>query len=143
MAPKLLVASFHAEEKPYVDNALVDGIDIRILDCFEETHKIIHSWYPGRIIHAPAHRIPVKRAVEEESFDVAIVHESKDDFVRTALLAQTLRDARVRHVLVVTSDVARTPIYRRCGAHQVVVSSDLEEVWKQVHTHLLVQVSAS
>lgn len=142
MAPKLLVAAFAAEDRSHVDNAIRNGVDVRILDCFEDTHAQVQSWYKHRCIHVPAHRLSVKGAVQQERFDMAVIREGNHDFVRTALLAQTLRDAKVEEVVVLSGDHSKIPIYRRCGAHQVIVSENPLDFWAQFDLVSMSHVSA-
>lgn len=143
MVPKLLIAAGSSLDQVCIDKAIERGVDVRLLDCFEDTHSTIQKLYPNRSIHVPAHRISVKEAVQSEAFDVAVIREEAADFVKFALLTQTLRDAHVRHVVVVCSDAARIPIYRRCGAHQVFVSDDATDVWQMLEPYLPMEVSAS
>ncbi|GEO26146.1 hypothetical protein AAC03nite_19310 [Alicyclobacillus acidoterrestris] len=143
MTPKLLVAAFAAEDRPYVDRAIEHGIDVRILDCFEDVHALVQFWYKRRSIHVPAQKQSVKSAVGKEYFDMAVIRDTPHDFVRAALLAQTLREANVGQVVVVANDASRVPIYRRCGAHQVVISEHPVEFWTQLEQRLLSQVTAS
>lgn len=142
MAPKMLVAA-HPDNKAFIEAAATVGVDVRVLDCFEEHHAKLQTMYQSLCIHVPAHRNAVKQAVSSEMFDVAVVHEIGNDFVKTALLTQTLREARVQNIFVVTQNVASIPLYRRCGAHQVFVRDSLLDAWSDVQNHLLLQVSAS
>lgn len=143
MAPKLLVAALKADDRPYVDNLLQLGVDVRVLDCFEKMHASVQAWYPNCFIHVPAHHLAVKQAVQAEAFDAAVIMEIADDFVRTALLAQTLRDAHVGQVIVISKDIARVNLYRRCGAHQIIIAHTPDEIWNQVEPYLFANVTAS
>lgn len=143
MAFKLLVATFQMEDKPFIHRLIQGGVDVRILDCFDETHAYIHALYKTRSIQVAANHTAVKSTIVAEKFDVAVIREVGDDFVRTALLAQTLREARVGQVLVVSADESRFTLYRRCGAHQVIVAESSQSIWEQVETLLSVHVTAS
>lgn len=143
MTFKLLVATFQLEDKPFIHHFIQTGVDVRILDCFDETHSYIHSLYKTRSIQVAANHTAVKSTIMAEKFDVAVIREVGDDFVRTALLAQTLREARVSQVIVVSADGSRAALYRRCGAHQVIVADSSQSVWEQVEALLSAHVTAS
>lgn len=144
MVRKLLVAGITSEDRAFVDRLIQMGVDVKILDCFEDTHAYIHSTYPLRSIQVAANHTAVKSAVYEEGFDVAVIREdAAGDFVRTALLVQTLREARIGYVLVISDDANSVSVYRRCGAHQVIVPDGRIDVWSQIESYLDVRVTAS
>lgn len=143
MASKVLFATCSVSDRRCIDEAVSNGIDVRVLDCFEEGHAHVQTHYPNRLLRASAHRSAVKAAVEAEQFDVAVIREESSDFVRYALLAQTLREARVRRVVVVCSDASRVSLYRRCGAHQVVEDTPDADLWQTLAPLVQVEVTAS
>lgn len=143
MMPKLLIVPSASVDRDYVNKAIAAGVDVRMLDCFDATHHSVESWLPGRTLQVPAHRMSVQAAVESEGFEIAVVHDQADDFVRTALLTRTLRDAQVRHVLVVCTDSSRCSLYRRCGAHQVIRLDAQTDLWSHLESCLSMNITAS
>lgn len=143
MASKLLFAPCSSLDRTSIEQAIAHGVDVRILDCFDDMHSLAHTRYPNRTIHVPAHRMSVKSAVQYEAIDVAVVREDPTDFVKYALLTQTLRDAQVQHVIVICSEASRVALYRRCGAHQVLIDDGTADVWQVLQPHLVIQVPAS
>jgi hypothetical protein len=143
MVPKLLVATFSADDKAFIEQAINAGVDVRVLNCFEETQAKLRAWYPNHCLNVPAHRSTVKEAVQLSGFDVAVIRATADDFVKSALLTQTLREARVNWVLVIAADPTRVSLYRRCGAHHVILESGAAEIWQEIAPFLSMHVTAS
>ncbi|MCL6593048.1 MAG: hypothetical protein K6T31_03655 [Alicyclobacillus sp.] len=142
MMPKMLVVSFGPEALMYVRRSRLLGLDVRVLDCVDAYRRRLSRWFGKDVIQAAGHRHAVRAAVASESFDVALVQEDAD-FIRTALITQSLREAGVKTVIVVTNDAARPAMYRRCGAHQVVVAGSPEQAWLRVYRMLPSLASAS
>lgn len=132
---KLLLASCHREGLAYARYANQMGIEVRVLDCFDEHHHQLKAWYGNRVLHVPGRRVDVARCVANEGFDIAVIHEDHD-FIRTALITQSLHDAKVSMVVVVTSEPSRRTMYRRCGAHHVIVATNEEQAWKVLSSYL-------
>jgi hypothetical protein len=128
---KLLVVAFGREAVTYVGRSRQMGMCVRILDCVDSRHKQLVRLFGKDVLHVQGHKSNVRGAVEEEHFDAAIVHEDSD-FVRTALITQSLREAGVHKIVVVTSDSAKRSMYRRCGAHSIVVASSAEQAWESL-----------
>ncbi|MCL6446282.1 MAG: hypothetical protein K6T83_23030 [Alicyclobacillus sp.] len=126
---RLLMVSFGPEGLTYVRKARQQGMTVRVLDCVERHHRKLMKWYGDAVLHVQGHRADVRSVVANEHFDVALVHEEQD-FVRTALITQSLREAGVPNIIVVTRDESRRAMYRRCGAHRVVTGSAEERVWE-------------
>ncbi len=126
--PKLLVVSFLREGMVYVNHAMALGMDVRVLDCVENYRQQLVSWYGDRVLHTPGRRIDVKDCVMKEQFHVAIIQE-ESNYVRVALIAQSLREAGVGLIIVVTPDGSRRLLFRRCGAHHTIVASNEEQAW--------------
>lgn len=142
MVQRLLVAACSEADRRLIAQAMQDGFDVRILDCFEEIHNKVKMWYPSSTIHVAAHKTSVKSAVEREGIDVAIVRETAGDFIRSALLIQALREARVGQVVIFCQDVSRTQLYRRSGAHQVLVLEDENDAWSRLSPLLSAHITA-
>lgn len=130
--PRLLVAAFGAEGRTYVHGAQQIGMTVQVLDCFEDAHARLKKLYGTLLLPAPGRRSDVARAVASGRFDAAIVHENSADFIRSALITQSLRESGIRHIVVVTEDAHRTSMYRRCGAHRVVVATPDADTWRAV-----------
>lgn len=138
---RLLVASLGNECVGYVRYGQHLGMKVRVLDCVEAHHKRLTRQYGDAVLHSPARRAEVKSVVEHEQFDAAIVHEDTD-FVRTALITQALREAGIPTIIVVTRDGNKRTLYRRCGAHHIIVTSNDDEVWAGLNRILRSAVTA-
>ncbi len=133
---RLLVAAFGHEGLPYVDGAERLNIIVRVLDCFDEFHQRLQRLYGDIVLHAPGTKHDVAQAVAKARFDVAVVHEDAFEFVRSALIVQSLCDSGIRHIVVVTANKDRIAMYRRIGANRVIVASSAEEAWPKVEESL-------
>jgi Trk K+ transport system NAD-binding subunit len=133
--PKILIAAFGKESLTYVRRSRQMGLHVRILDCVEAHHGQLLRWFGDDILQVNGHRSDVRKRVVEEGFDAAIVHED-DNFVRSALITQSVREAGVQHVMVVTKDPVRHTLYRRCGAHHIVVANSVEQAWMKLSSYL-------
>ncbi|MBX6353090.1 MAG: NAD-binding protein [Thermoflavifilum sp.] len=138
---RILVAAFGEQGQLYVHGIRQLGAQVRVLDCFEEYHAQLCRWYGTDVLQVQGRRVDVRRAVARERFDAAVVQESPD-FIRSALITQSLREANVPRILVVTGDPEHAPMFRRCGAHQVFLARNPEEGWRAVAGHLPVIASA-
>jgi Trk K+ transport system NAD-binding subunit len=132
---KLLIAAFGTEGLTYYRNCQALGFTVQVLDCFEEHHQRLCSWYGKDILHVQGRRADVRTAVSKELFDVAIVHESPD-FVRTALITQSLREAGVAKIFVVTNHQTHVSMYRKFGAHRVIVTDSEYTAWQKIVLYL-------
>ena len=139
--PKLLVVSFVREGMLYVNHAMVLGMDVRVLDCVENHRQQLISWYGDKVLHTPGRRNDVKDCVVQEQIDVAIVQE-ESDYVRAALITQSLREAGVGLIIVVTPDGDKRLLYRRFGAHHTIVAANEEQAWTMLKRLLPTCVSA-
>ncbi|QSO50303.1 hypothetical protein JZ785_15190 [Alicyclobacillus curvatus] len=128
MTAKVLVAAFHPGNQRYVDFARESGMMVRVLDCVESEHRRLLRHFGKTVLTVPGTRGEVRRGVASEGFDVALVHEAAD-FVLTALITQSLKEAGVPLIVVVTSDGTRASMYRRLGANQVVETQSEETAW--------------
>jgi Trk K+ transport system NAD-binding subunit len=128
---KLLVVAFGREAMTYVRRSRQMGMCVRVLDCVDSMHKQLVRWFGKDVLHVHGRRFDVRVAVAQEQFDAAVVHEDSD-FVRTALITQSLREAGVRRIVVVTQDASKRTMYRRCGAHSVVVATTVEQAWQSL-----------
>jgi len=130
---KILLSAYNKEDiaiKTYLANM---GHRVRVLDCFEDYHRKLLRWYGSdTLLTVEGHRADVIDEVSKHHFDIAIVVDTQD-FVRTALITQSLREAGVRHLLVVTKDMDNKAVFRRCGAHEVVVADDEDELLLQLN----------
>lgn len=126
--PKLLIAAFEPTGLAYVSRARALGLDVRVLDCFDTHHQQLHTWYGEAVLHVQGRRSDVTDRVAAEGFDVAVVDEDRD-YVRAALIVQSLRAAGIETIVAITRDPAKRALYRRCGAHRVIVASDAEQAW--------------
>ncbi|WDL98677.1 NAD-binding protein [Alicyclobacillus sp. ALC3] len=127
----LLLVSFSREGTTYYRRARQSGMAITALDCVETYHKRLSQWYGDNLLQTLGRRKAVSRAVAAGRFDAAVVHEDTD-YVHTALITQSLREAGVYRIVLVTSDSTRAALYRRLGAHRVIVAASAEEAWPQV-----------
>jgi D-arabinose 1-dehydrogenase-like Zn-dependent alcohol dehydrogenase len=132
---KLLIAAFGTEGLTYYRNCQALGFNVQVLDCFEEHHKQLCRWYGKDILHVQGRRADVREAVSKALFDVSIVHESPD-FVRTALITQSLREAGVATIFVVTRASTHVSMYRKFGAHRVVVADSEYTAWQTILPYL-------
>jgi hypothetical protein len=139
--PKILVVSFQREGMLYVNRAMMHGMDVRILGCVENYRHQLESWYGEKVLHVQGRRNDVKRCVTEEQFDVAIVQEEAN-YVQTALITQSLHEAGVGRIIVVTPDSSKRLLYRRCGAHHTIIATNEEQAWLMVKRLLPTSVSA-
>jgi hypothetical protein len=138
---RILVAAFGAEGLTYVRNIQQLGAQVRVLDCFDEHHAQLVRWYGSDVLQVQGRRADVKRAVARERFNAAVIQECPD-FIRCALITQSLREADVPLILVVTPKEDRVAMYRRCGAHQVLVAGSADEGWAKLAMCLPVIASA-
>lgn len=129
---KLLVSAFGQEGLHYVEGGRQYGVEVRVLDCLETHHKTLANWFGNAVLHVRGHRGDVSRAVRDEQFDAAIVHEDEADFVRTALITQSLREAGVPKIFVVTRDPEHRRMYLRLGAHRVIIANSAVEAWDKI-----------
>jgi len=141
MPLKLLVAALNSECSTYVKNGRDSGVDVRILDCLEPYHKQLLQQFGDAVLHVRGHRGEVSEAVSAEQFDVAIVHEDPD-FVQTALIVQSLHQAAVPSIIVVTDDSERRTMYRRLGAQNVVLARTADVAWTLIEPLLPVAATA-
>lgn len=132
---RLLVVAFGSEGLTYVRQGQQLGMTVRVLDCFDHLHRKLSGWYGKETLQVQGRRSDVRAAVERERFDAAIVHEDAD-YVRTALITQSLREAGVATIIVVTMDPSKRAIYRRCGAHRVIVAATAQQAWLTMHRYL-------
>lgn len=130
-----LVVAFTREGMSYVERCRESGLSVRVLDCFDVYHPQLSQWYGSELLQTQGRRVDVRNAVAHEGFDAAIVHEDTD-FVRTALITQSLREGGVGRIVVVTKDESKRGVYRRCGAHRVVVAQSAEEAWNELYNLL-------
>lgn len=142
MALKMLVAAYGKESQNYVQHGREVGVDVRILDCLESYHRMLKRWFGDAILHVPGKRGDVAQAVAGEHFDVAVIQDD-EDFVRTALITQALREAGIPRVYVVTSEAERRTMFRRLGAHRVLVSNSVDEAWSHIASLLPRPISAA
>jgi hypothetical protein len=126
--PKILIAAFGKESLTYVRRCRLLGLSVRILDCVDVYHKQLLRWFGDDLLHVNGRRSDVRKVVSEEAFDAAIVQEDAN-FVKSALIVQSLREAGVRTIIVVTQDPEKKMLYRRCGAHRVIEANDVEQAW--------------
>jgi Trk K+ transport system NAD-binding subunit len=125
---KMLIVSTSYDGKEYFQRARSIGLEVYALDCFEGHHRQLKDWYGSAMLEVAGRRADVVKLLTPHQFDVAVIHED-DDYVRSALIAQSLRDCGIPLVLVVTSDASRVRIYRRTGAHRVIVANSASEAW--------------
>lgn len=133
----VLIAAFSKEGIP-VQKYLVElGHRVQILDCFEDYHRSLKRWYgQNSLLSVQGHRSDVSEEVSKHHYDLAVVLDT-GDFVRTALITQSIREAGVGNLLVVTKARENKSVFRRCGAHKVIVAVDEEELWTQLDRALL------
>ncbi|MCL6631353.1 MAG: hypothetical protein K6T63_01865 [Alicyclobacillus herbarius] len=133
---ELLVVAFSDVGVDYVRRAQQLGARVRVLDCFDIYHRQLRETYGVQnLLTTEGNRVAVREAVAREGLDVAIVHADVD-LVRTALVVQSLCQAGVPEVLVVTDNRAHRRMFRRLGAHQVIVASGMEAAWAQLYRYL-------
>lgn len=130
-----LVVAFSREGLTYVENCRENGLSVRVLDCFDIYHPQLSQWYGQELLQAQGRRVDVRSAVAREGFDVAIVNEDTD-FVRTALITQSLREGGIGRIVVVTKDESKRALYRRSGAHKIVVAKSPNEAWNEINNLL-------
>jgi predicted acetyltransferase len=133
--PKLLISAFDEEGLTYVRRSRQLGLSIRVLDCFDTYHHRMIQWFGNDVLHVQGRRSDVTAAVAQEDFDVAIIQEDKD-FVRTALITQSLREAGVGTIIAVTNDPMKRTLYRKFGAHYVIVANNVEQAWQRLSGYL-------
>lgn len=127
----VLIAAYGAESVDYVRRSMSKGFQVSVLDCFEDYHNRLAALHSGRLLQVHGHRSEVTEAVRSCNFDIAIVHEYAD-FVRTALVTQSLREAGVKMVVVVTPDRERRIFYRKFGAHRTVLATTPDDTWMDI-----------
>ncbi len=138
---KLLVVSFQSDGIDYVNRAQMLGMDVKVLDCVDIYHQRLVSWYGDNVLQVQGRRIDVEDCVSREEFDVALLQEEAD-YVRIALITQSLREAGIGQIIVVTPDLAKRSLYRRCGAHHTIVARNQEQAWLMLARLLPTCVSA-
>ena len=136
-----LVVAFSTEGLTYVEKCRESGLNVRVLDCFDVYHPQLLQWYGSELLETPGRRADVRNAVAREGFDAAIVNEDTD-FVRTALITQSLREGGVGRIVVVTKDPSKKAVYRRCGAHRVIIAQSAEEAWDELYNLLPTMATA-
>jgi len=136
-----LVVSFGVEGRSYVDYIQQRGYAVQVLDCFEPYHNQLAKWYPNELLHAHGHKSDVEAAVRRSNVDIAIVLEM-EDFVRMALIVQTLKLSGLKMIIVVTADGQRKQIYRRIGCHRVLVASSVEEAQTSLNQYFPAMATA-
>lgn len=103
------------------------GHHVVVLDCFSDTHAALTKQFGPHVIQCAGHRHEVAMVVSEGTFDAAIVVDG-GNYVRTSLMVQAMRDAGIGGIYLVTSSKQYAKIYRRIGAHSVVVTGDARDV---------------
>jgi Trk K+ transport system NAD-binding subunit len=133
---ELLVVTFSEAGVDYVRRAQQLGARVRVLDCFEAYHRqLLKTYGPQMLLQTQGHRADVRQTVARERFDAAIVH-ADGDLVRTALVTQSLCEAGVGEILVVTDTPSHRKLYRRLGAHRVIVATNVDAAWAQLYRYL-------
>lgn len=121
---KVLLAAFEKTGIPYFRYLKDAGHFVRVLDCFDHDHrKLIRRYGANALLATAGRRSDVSAQVAAASFDAAIVVDG-EDFVRTALILQSLRDAGISNIIVITNDASRRLSFRRAGAHSVLIAAD-------------------
>jgi len=138
---KTLIVSFGHDGLTLAENCQQSGLAVRVLDCFDVYHAQLQHWYGEDLLQAQGRRMDVRNTVAREGFDLALVNEDTD-FVRTALITQSLREGGVGRIVVITKDASRRAVYRRCGANRVVVANSADEAWNELHPLLPSMASA-
>ncbi|MDP9729182.1 hypothetical protein [Alicyclobacillus tolerans] len=138
---KLLIASLSNSGLEYLQRAQALGLEAHVLDCFEGHRGELKSRYGKALIETDARKTDVIRAVSSYQFDVALIEEDSD-FVRTALIAQSLREANIPLVIVLTADANKIRLYRRSGAHRVIVARDCSEAWTLCQRYFVANLPA-
>lgn len=136
-----LVVAFSREGLTYVKNCREFGLSVRVLDCFDVYHPQLSQWYSQELLQAQGRRADVRSVVAREGFDVAIVNDDTD-FVRTALITQSLREGGVGRIVVVTKDESKRSLYRRSGAHRIVVADSPQAAWAEINDLLPTMATA-
>ncbi|QQE79483.1 NAD-binding protein [Alicyclobacillus sp. SO9] len=132
-----LIASFGKEGISLYQHLTDLGHRVQVLDCFDDYHRRLTRWYKkDTLLPIEGHRTNVTQEVSKHHYDLAIVI-AMQDFVRTALITQSLREAGVSNVVVVTKDSTNRSVFRRLGAHKVVVAEDEEQLWIQLDRALV------
>ncbi len=101
------------------------GAKVSVLDCFLEDHAQLSSLFPNERILCPPHRSAVVKTVRESNFEVALVHDGGNP-VRTGLILQALRDAKVPIIAVMTGTLEYRPAYLAWGASLVLRNTQNE-----------------
>lgn len=129
---KILLSAYSRDDAALREYFVTLGHRVRVLDCFEDYHRKLVRWYgPETLLTVEGHRSDVIGEVSRHHYDIAVVVDT-EDFVRTALIVQALREAGVGHLLVVTKEAGRKTVFRRSGAHQVLVAENQEDLWFQL-----------
>lgn len=120
----VLLAAFEKSGLPYYRYLKDAGHHVRVLDCFEHDHrKLVRRYGAKSLLEVAGRRNVVSAEVAAARFDAALVVDG-DDFVRTALILQSLRDAGIANIIVATKDASRRVPFRRSGAHSVLIAED-------------------
>lgn len=132
---KLLIASYLPTGLVYVEKGKSEGMHVRVLDCIDVYHKQLHAQFGDATLHTPGRKSDVLEKVSSEQFDIAIVEEDID-YVQTALITKTLREAGIPAVFVIAKDPSKRSMFRRCGAHRVITHADPHQAWAILKRYL-------
>lgn len=59
---RLLIAAFEVDAHKYVSHGYRLGMQVRVLDCFVESHQFLKSAFGTRVLSVPGHRSTVTAA---------------------------------------------------------------------------------
>lgn len=113
-----LVSTVHGSPMTLYHVGVQLGAKVSVLDCFLDDHAQLALLFPEERILCPPHRAAVVKTVRESNFDVALIHDGGNP-VRTGLILQALRDAKVPIITVMTDTLEYRPAYRAWGASLV------------------------
>jgi hypothetical protein len=126
---KLLLFSTSSEISHYERFAQKCGINLCTLDCFLDMHHLSTSPYVSERIVVKSHRFDVQRAIAQQNA-ASILIDACENTMRAALVVQAARDADVPFIAVVTSEENQQSVFRRLGAHAVIVAKTGQQTFQ-------------
>lgn len=131
-----LVTAVHFDPMMLYHVGVEFGAKVSVLDCFAEEHAQISSLFPEERLLCAPHRSAVVKTVRDSGFDVALVADGGNP-VRTGLILQALKDAKVPVIIVLTSTMEYRHAYRAWGANIVLhYTEDESSLVKTLRVHL-------
>ncbi|UOF91058.1 NAD-binding protein [Fodinisporobacter ferrooxydans] len=137
--PNVLVSTIRTVGIVYAQSLVQSENRVSILDCRSEHSKWVQKHSEGlHVLQVESKRSAFHEHSSLRQFDVAIVFE--DDIVETALIVQSLKEAKIPYVIVVAEKRPNAAAYRSVGADRVIspdmiLNEPMEICQPSLHVH--------